>query len=86
MINRIVPGVGSVDRVIEREQVNPAKQSRKRASQQLAKIGEITAAEAVDVGDELNLVSHVDGRWADAEKRRRRRQLERGRASTRSRW
>ena len=57
--------VGAVDRVEERQQVHAAEHAGERtAAQQRAERAQVAAAQAVDVGDELDLVLHAAG-WAN---------------------
>ena len=60
--SRVVDGVEArvraVDGKEERQEVDAAENPRQRAAQQIAELAKPAAAQAIDVGDELDLVAH----------------------------
>ena len=58
VIDRIEPGVGTVDRMKEGEQVHAAEGALQRTVQQLLQIAKRAAGQPVGVGDELGLILH----------------------------
>ena len=58
VVDRIEAGVGAVDRPVERQQVRAAEQALERSIEQILEFAKSSAGEAVDVGDELDLISH----------------------------
>jgi len=59
-------GVGTIDGVKEGQQVHAAEQALQRARQQGLQFAHAAAAQAVNVGDELDLVFHVEARASGA--------------------
>ena len=57
VIRRVEPGVGPVDRCVERQQVHTAEQARERALEQVGETAD-RPAQPIRVGDELHLVPH----------------------------
>ena len=58
MIAGVEAGVGAIDRVEERQQMHAAKHAAQRPFEQRLQLGQSATAQAVDIGDELNLVFH----------------------------
>jgi hypothetical protein len=59
VIDWIEPGVGAVDRVEERQQVDAAEQPPQRPVEQMLELAEGASGQAIDVGDELRPVLHA---------------------------
>jgi hypothetical protein len=61
VVDRVETGVGAVDRVEERQQVHTAEDAGQRAvaREQRRHFAQAAAAQAIDVGDELNLILHA---------------------------
>jgi hypothetical protein len=59
VIDGIKAGVRAVDGIVERQQMNGAEHPGERSGQQGMQVGQAAGAEAIHVGDELNLVFHV---------------------------
>ena len=58
VVHRVEAGVRAVEGPVERQNVHPAEQPRQRSVEQLTQAAEV-AAEAVGVGDQLNISSHA---------------------------
>ena len=62
VVDRIEAGVGAVDRMEERQQVHAAEAATQRIAlalrEQRLQRAQVPAAQAVDIGDELDLVLH----------------------------
>jgi len=58
MVNRVETGVGAVDRIKKGQKVNTAEKRLKRTLQHSFQPAKI-AAQAIDVGDELDLVFQI---------------------------
>ena len=58
VVRRVEARVGAINRRKEREHMHATEQPAQRAAQQGGEILETTAGEAVDVGNELDLVLH----------------------------
>ena len=58
VVGGVESGVGAVDRIEEGQQVHAAEHAVQRAGKQRLQVSQRAAAEAVNVGDQLNLVLH----------------------------